>query len=98
MSAEQKAAQVQVAGVVDTRGKACPQPNIMIKEKLNQLNAGDILEVIGDVSARRSVERFVRMRGHETINVTEESDTFKLLLRKAEKEKGDIPVSTCELK
>jgi TusA-related sulfurtransferase len=98
MSAEQKATQVPVAGVVDARGKACPQPNVMIKEKLGQLNAGDVLEVIGDASARRSVERFIRARGHETIGVTDENDTFKLLLRKAEKEKGDIPVSTCELK
>jgi len=97
MAQEQKTG-VQAAAVLDVRGKACPQPNIMIKEKLTKMNPGDILEVIGDVGAKRSVERFVRMRGHETISVTEESGTFKLLLRKAEKERGDTPVSTCELK
>jgi TusA-related sulfurtransferase len=53
---------------------------------------------MGDTENRRSIERFVRMRGHETISVTEEGDKFKLLLRKAEKEKGDIPTSTCGLK
>lgn len=98
MAQEQKVAEVKAAVVLDARGKACPEPNMMIKEKLSTMNPGDVLEVLGDMEAKRSVERFVRMRGHETISVTEEGDTFRLLLRKAEKERGDIPVSTCELK
>ncbi len=98
MAQEQKVSEVKVAGVLDARGKACPEPNMMIKEKLSTMNPGDVLEVIGDMGAKRSVERFVRMRGHETISVTEEGDSFRMLLRKAEQERRDIPVSTCELK
>lgn len=89
---------VQAKAQVDVLGKKCPEPNIMIKSKLDSMNAGDILEVIGDTANRRSIERFIKMRGHENISVTEEGDKFRLFVKKAEKEKGDTPISTCGLK
>lgn len=91
-------AEVKAAAQLDVLGKKCPEPNMMIKDKLDTMKPGDILEVIGDTVNRRSIERFVKMRGHETINVTEDGDRFKLFLRKAEKERGDIPTGTCGLK
>jgi len=51
------------------------------------MKPGDVLEVIGDTENRRSIERFVRLRGHETISITEEGEKFGLLLRKSGKEK-----------
>ncbi len=91
-------AEVKAAAQLDVLGKKCPEPNMMIKDKLDTMKPGDILEVIGDTVNRRSIERFVKMRGHETINVTEDGDRFKLFLRKAEKKRGDIPTGTCGLK
>lgn len=91
-------AEIQATAQLDVLGKKCPEPNIMIKSKLDSLNPGDILEIVGDASNKRSIERFIRMRGHETISVTEEDDKFKLFLKKAEKEKGDTPIGTCGLK
>jgi len=90
--------EVQATAQLDVLGKKCPEPNIMIKGKLDTMNAGDILEVIGDAANKRSIERFVKMRGHETISVTEEGDEFRLLMKKAEKERGDRPLGTCGLK
>lgn len=90
--------EVQATAQLDVLGKKCPEPNIMIKGKLDAMNAGDILEVIGDASNKRSIERFVKMRGHETISVTEDGDEFRLLMKKAEKERGDRPLGTCGLK
>jgi len=90
--------EVQATAQLDVLGKKCPEPNIMIKGKLDTMNPGDILEVIGDAANKRSIERFVKMRGHETISVTEEGDEFRLLMKKAEKEKGDRPLGTCGLK
>ena len=82
---------------LDTRGKICPQPNIMIKDKLPEIKPGEILEVVGDVLNKRNMERFVRMRGHELVNSTIEGDIFKMLVRRAEKERTDIPLSQCTL-
>jgi TusA-related sulfurtransferase len=91
-------AEVKVAAKLDVLGKRCPEPNIMIKDKLAALSPGDVLEVTGDAENRRSIERFVRSRGHEIVSITEEGAKFIMLLRKAEKERGDVPVSTCPAK
>jgi len=90
--------EVQATAQLDVLGKKCPEPNMMIKNKLDTMNPGDILEVIGDMDNKRSIERFIKMRGHETIGVNEEDDKFRLFLKKAEKEKGDRPIGTCGLK
>jgi TusA-related sulfurtransferase len=98
MAGEQQTAELNIVGVLDTRGRKCPEPNVMIKDKLVTVNAGDVLEVVGDTESKRSVARFVRMRGHETLSITEDGDTFKLVFRKSAKERSNIPASTCELK
>ncbi|MFH1663189.1 MAG: sulfurtransferase TusA family protein [Chloroflexota bacterium] len=90
--------EVKANAQLDVLGKKCPEPNMLIKSKLDTMNPGDILEVVGDAENRRSIERFIKMRGHETISVAEEGDEFRLFLKKAEKEKGDTPISTCGLK
>ncbi|MCL2140265.1 MAG: sulfurtransferase TusA family protein [Dehalococcoidia bacterium] len=82
---------------LDTLGKTCPEPNIMIKDKLPEIKPGEILEVVGDLPNKRSMERFVRMRGHELVKSTVEGDIFKMLVRRAEKERTDIPLSQCTL-
>jgi TusA-related sulfurtransferase len=82
---------------LDTRGKVCPEPNIMIKDKLPEIKPSEILEVVGDILNKRNMERFVRMRGHELVRSTVDGDIFTMLVRKAEKERTDIPLSQCTL-
>ena len=65
----------------------------MIKDKLPEIKPGEILEVVGDVLNKRNMERFVRMRGHELVNSTVEGDIFKMLVRKAEKERHRLSLS-----
>ena len=89
---------VKVDAKLDTTGEMCPKPMFMIKDKLPSINAGEILEVTGDAVNRRSVERYVKNRGHEIINVNEQGDKFMIIFKKAEKEKGDTPISSCILK
>jgi tRNA 2-thiouridine synthesizing protein A len=88
---------VLAAATLDTRGKTCPEPNIMIKDKLPEIKPSEILEVVGDTLNKRNMERFVRMRGHELVSSTVEGDIFTMLVRKAEKERTDIPLSQCTL-
>jgi tRNA 2-thiouridine synthesizing protein A len=82
---------------LDTRGKICPEPNVMIKDKLPEIKPGEILEVVGDVLNKRSMERFVRFRGHELVSSVVTGDIFTMQLRKAEHERTDIPLSQCTL-
>lgn len=90
-------AEVKAAAMVDTRGKTCPEPQVMIKDKLASIKPGEVLEVWGDTINRRSIECFARMRGHEIINPTEEGAVYKVFMRKSEKERADIPLSSCTL-
>ena len=90
-------AEVTAVATLDTRGKVCPEPNIMIKDKLPEIKPGEILEVVGDTLNKRNMERFVRMRGHELVSSIVEGDIFKMLVRKAEHERTDIPLSQCTL-
>jgi len=88
---------ILAAAKLDTRGKACPEPNIMIKDKLPDIQPSEILEVIGDTANKRNMERFIRMRGHELVSSTIDGDAFTMFVRKAEKERTDIPLSQCTL-
>jgi len=88
---------VPAAAMLDTRGKLCPEPNIMIKDKLPDINPGEILEIIGDIANKRNMERFVRMRGHELVGSIVDGDIFTMQVRRAEKERTDIPLSQCTL-
>ncbi|MCL2679303.1 MAG: sulfurtransferase TusA family protein [Dehalococcoidia bacterium] len=88
-------AEMTAAASLDTCGKICPEPNIMIKDKLPEIKPGEILEVVGDVPNKRSMERFVRFRGHELVSSTVDGDIFTMLVRRAENERTDIPLSQC---
>ena len=90
--------EVKEAPVLDALGRRCPEPMLMIKERVTTMNPGDPLKVVADTINKRSIERFVKNRGHEIVSVTEEGEKFSLLLRKAEKERGDVPIATCPIK
>ncbi len=89
--------EVTEAPVLDALGKRCPEPMLMIKDKFATMNPGDPLKVIADTLNKRSIERFVKNRGHQIVDSTEEGEKFSLLLRKAEKERGDTPIATCPI-
>jgi tRNA 2-thiouridine synthesizing protein A len=48
---------------VDCRGKACPQPVLMVKQALDQLKEGELTVFLDDSAARENVERFAASQG-----------------------------------
>lgn len=89
---------IKVVATIDTRGKTCPEPMAMMKAQLDTMEAGEVMGVWGDVTNRRSMERFVKMRRHEMVNSTTEGEVFYMLVRKSANERTDIPLSSCVLK
>ena len=87
----------ETVGIVDTRGKTCPEPMIMMKTRLDTMKPGEVMEVLGDLINKRSMSRFVRMRRHDLLESTDEETTFKMYVRKSENERTDIPISQCTL-
>ncbi len=91
-------AEVQAVAIVDARGKTCPEPLYMMKQQLDAIKAGEVMEAIGDQGNKRSMVRFIRMRRHELLSTTDEGEIFHMLVRKSENARTDIPISQCVLK
>jgi tRNA 2-thiouridine synthesizing protein A len=68
--------------VVDARGLSCPQPVIMSRDAVKKLESGGAVEVLVDtVTSRDNVRRAVENVGC-TVEIQEEGDEFRLLIKK----------------
>ena len=71
---------------IDLRGILCPLNFVHAKLKLEEMEDGQLLEVIlDDGEPMRNVPRSVKEEGHRIIHVEDLGDgTFKLVIRKAD--------------
>ena len=68
---------------LDLRGVVCPTNFVKTKLKLEELNAGDILEiVIDDGEPMANVPRSIKEEGHRIIKVEKLDGSFRLLIEK----------------
>lgn len=76
--------EVAVDAKLDLKGEVCPYNFVKTKLKLEELEAGQVLEVILDEGEPvRNVPRSVKEEGHEIIKVEKVNGAFRLLIRKA---------------
>lgn len=53
---------------LDARGLYCPEPVMMLHNKVREMAAGELLEVIAtDPSTQRDIPKFCRFLGHELV-------------------------------
>jgi len=70
---------------LDVCGEVCPMPVVKTKKALENMEPGQVLEVIIDYPpAKENVKRFAINHGHEVIDVVEEGGNFKILIKKGE--------------
>lgn len=70
--------------VLDVRGETCPMPVLRTKKALEELEEGEILEVVLDYPpAEENVKRFVESQGHEIVQVEGGSGVTRIRVRKA---------------
>ncbi len=68
---------------LDVKGKVCPMPILILKRKLESVQAGQILEVIGDCGpAFDNVQRWAKNAGHEVIEASKMENEFNIKIRK----------------
>jgi tRNA 2-thiouridine synthesizing protein A len=70
---------------VDTTGQACPVPVLLTRRGLKKIDAGQVLEVIGDFfPAKKNIQDYVKKHGHEVIEVIEPDDNgiYKIFIKK----------------
>jgi tRNA 2-thiouridine synthesizing protein A len=68
---------------LDARGKTCPWPIILTKEKLNKMKSGDILEVTVDYQpSKENVVRFANSNGNKVLDVVNENKQIMIIIEK----------------
>ncbi len=69
--------------LLDASGLYCPEPVMLLHNKVRDLPAGGLLKVIAtDPSTRRDIPKFCVFLGHELLEQAEESGTYLYWIRK----------------
>ena len=72
-----------IKATLDITGDVCPITFVKTKLKLEQLEPGEILEVIlNDGEPIQNVPRSVKGEGHKIIAITQDGSKYKLLIEK----------------
>ena len=67
---------------LDARNSLCPMPVIKTQNKVNELKAGDTLEVTStDPGALNDIPAWCRINGHEIINTAENNGVVVINIR-----------------
>jgi tRNA 2-thiouridine synthesizing protein A len=70
--------------VLDASGLNCPEPVMMLHNKVRDLEAGSLLKVIAtDPSTKRDIPKFCTFLGHELVGQDEEGDHYLYWIRKS---------------
>lgn len=72
-----------VDAVLEASGLYCPEPVMMLHNKIRDIAAGSLLKVIAtDPSTRRDIPKFCNFLGHELVAQTEQDNTYCYWIRK----------------
>jgi tRNA 2-thiouridine synthesizing protein A len=68
---------------LDIKGKMCPMPVAFTKRKLESMDRGQLLEVVGEGELEfDNIQRWVKNNGHEVVETSKSGAVFKVLIRK----------------
>ena len=68
---------------LDARGLFCPEPVMLLHNKIRDISAGSLLRLIAtDPSTQRDVPKFCLFLGHELITAMEDSGEYVYLIQK----------------
>jgi len=69
---------------VDAKGLACPMPIVRTKKAMNEIEAGQVLEVQAtDKGSKADIQAWAKSSGHQYLGTLEEGDVLKHYLRKS---------------
>jgi len=76
---------IEAKDSIDLRGVMCPTNFVKTKLKLENMNPGEILEVVLDSGEPiANVPKSVKEEGHKIVKVTKEDGSFRILIEVAE--------------
>lgn len=67
---------------LDTTGLYCPEPIMLMHNKVRDMHAGEILKVIAsDPATTRDVPKFCQFLGHELVHQQQLGDSYLYFIR-----------------
>ncbi|WP_148255009.1 sulfurtransferase TusA [Aidingimonas lacisalsi] len=67
---------------LDTSGLYCPEPVMMMHNRVRELQTGDVLKVIAtDPATTRDIPKFCSFLGHELVHQSEDQGTYLYFIR-----------------
>lgn len=76
-------AEPAIDATLDASGLNCPEPVMMLHNKVRELDGGALLKVIAtDPSTQRDIPKFCVFLGHELVNQQEQDGTYLYWIRK----------------
>ncbi len=73
----------QPDATLDASGLNCPEPVMMLHNKVRDLAPGGLLKVIAtDPSTRRDIPKFCLFLGHELLEQSQQGGTYLYFIRK----------------
>ncbi|MFC3039402.1 sulfurtransferase TusA family protein [Virgibacillus xinjiangensis] len=74
---------MEATKVLDAKGLACPMPIVRTKKAIEEINAGEVLEVHAtDKGAKSDLTAWAKSGGHELLEDTEEDGVLKFWIKK----------------
>ena len=69
---------------LNCKGKTCPWPVFLTKEKLKKLEPGDTLEVVVDYApSKENVERFIQSSGKKILEIKQNNAQYTIVIKKS---------------
>lgn len=70
---------------LDARGLFCPEPVMMLHNRINDVAPGGVLRVVAtDPSTTRDIPRFCQFLGHELVSEQEQDGEYIYLIRRGD--------------
>lgn len=75
---------MNIAKTLDAKGLACPMPIVKTRKAMNDIESGEILEiVVTDKGAKADLAAWSKSGGHELLDVQEDAEILTFLIKKA---------------
>ncbi|MBB6453140.1 TusA-related sulfurtransferase/rhodanese-related sulfurtransferase [Salirhabdus euzebyi] len=69
---------------IDAKGLACPMPIVKTKKAMNNLEAGQVIEVLAtDKGSKADIQAWSKSAGHQYLGTLEDGDVLKHYVRKS---------------
>ncbi|EAR61698.1 sulfurtransferase TusA [Neptuniibacter caesariensis] len=74
---------IKVDHILDAQGLYCPEPVMMLHNRVRDMQAGEVLKVVAtDPSTQRDIPKFCTFLGHELVEQHVEAEIFMYFIRK----------------